>query len=142
MPNILEVIGADKNLTTMLRTIKTAGLEAELSDAGPFTLFAPSEMAFGKIAGGETGVFLRPENRTKLSNIIRNHIVEGKIALTDFKDGQKLKTLNGNELEVTAAKGLVFVSGSAIQGRNIEASNGIVYSVDKIMMPSVPAVKF
>jgi uncharacterized surface protein with fasciclin (FAS1) repeats len=142
MPNILEVIGSDKNLTTMLRTIKAAGLEAELSDAGPFTIFAPSEMAFGKLAGGEMGAFLRPENRTKLSNIVRNHIVEGKITLTDFKDGQKLKTLNGNELEVTVAKALVFISGSSIQGHNFQASNGVVHSVDKIMMPSVPAVKF
>jgi uncharacterized surface protein with fasciclin (FAS1) repeats len=142
MPNILEVIGADKNLATMLRTIRAAGLESELSDAGPFTIFAPSEMAFGKLAGGDTGAFIKPENRTKLSNIVRNHIVEGKMKLSDFRDGQKLKTLNGNELEVTNAKGLVFISGSTIQGRDLEASNGIVYSVDKIMMPSVPAVKF
>jgi uncharacterized surface protein with fasciclin (FAS1) repeats len=142
MLNILEVIGADKNLTTMLRTIKVAGLETELRDAGPFTVFAPSEMAFGKLAGGEMGAFLKPENRTKLSNIVRNHIVEGKKKLSDFRDGEKLRTINGNELEVTVANGLVFVSGSTIQGRDFEASNGIVHSVDKIMMPTVPAVKF
>ena len=133
MLNIEEVVVADKNLTTMLRGIKAAGLENELSKAGPFTLFAPSEMAFGKLLNGVLPDLLKPENKVKLTNIISNHIVIGKTGFKDFKDGSFLKTINGKELTVKVSHGIVTINGAKVQGRDNDAENGVVHSVDTVI---------
>lgn len=135
MPNIVDVVVADKNLTTMLRSVKAAGLETELNKTGPFTVFAPSEMAFGKLAAGELADMLKPENKIKLTDILSYHVVEGKTNFKDLKDGQKLKTINGKELDVKVSNGNITINGAKVQGRDMEASNGVVHSLDKVVMP-------
>lgn len=136
MSTIVDVIGADKNLVTMLRTVKAAGLEDYLNETGPYTLFAPSEMAFGKLAGGELTHLLKPENQVELTAILNNHIVKGKKNFKDLEDGQKLKALSGTELDVKVIKDTVRVSGATVQGRDMEASNGVVHSLDRVVLPA------
>ena len=70
MSNIVDVVVADKNLATMSKSVKAAGLETELAKQGPFTVFAPSEMAFGKLASGVLTDWLKPENKIKLTGIL------------------------------------------------------------------------
>jgi uncharacterized surface protein with fasciclin (FAS1) repeats len=133
MSNIVEVVVADKNLATMLRGVKAAGLENELSKAGPFTVFAPTDIAFGKLAQGEMTELLKPENKIKLADILNYHVVEGKTEFKDFKDGQKLKTLSGKQLDVKVSNGTVSINGSKVMGRDNQAANGVVHSLDKVM---------
>ena len=133
MSNIVDVVVADKNLATMLRGVKAAGLESALSQAGPFTVFAPSEMAFGKLAQGELTELLKPENKVKLTGLLNNHVVEGKTEFKDFTDGQKLKSLSGKELEVKVLNGQVTINGASIQARDHNASNGVVHSLSAVL---------
>ncbi|HET9432673.1 MAG TPA: fasciclin domain-containing protein, partial [Chitinophagaceae bacterium] len=98
MKNILDVVVADKNLATMLKSVKAAGLETELGKTGPFTIFAPTDLAFGKLATEKMTELLKPENKVKLADLLNYHIVRGKTNFKDLKDGQKLKTINGKEL--------------------------------------------
>jgi uncharacterized surface protein with fasciclin (FAS1) repeats len=70
MKNILDVVVADKNLATMSKSVKVAGLETELAKQGPFTVFAPSEMASGKLASGVLTDWKNPENKIKLTGIL------------------------------------------------------------------------
>jgi len=70
MKNILEVVVADKNLATMSKSVKAAGLKTELAKQGPFTVFASSEMPFGKLASGVLTDRLKPENKIKLTGIL------------------------------------------------------------------------
>jgi uncharacterized surface protein with fasciclin (FAS1) repeats len=133
MSNIVDVVVADKNLATMSKSVKAAGLETELAKKGPFTVFAPSETAFGKLASGVLTDLLKPENKVKLTSILNYHVVEGMNNFKDFKDGQKLKTLNGKELEVKVNNGTVTINGARVQGRDNEASNGVVHSLDTVM---------
>lgn len=133
MLNVTEVVVADKNLSTMLRGIKAAGLETELSKAGPYTIFAPSEMAFGKLLNGVLPELLKPENKVKLIDIISNHIVTGKTNFKDLKDGQLLKTISGKELNVKISHGATTINGSKVQGRDADASNGVVHSLDTVI---------
>ena len=130
---IVDVVVADKNLATMMRGVKAAGLEMELSKTGPFTVFAPTDLAFGKLAAGEMTELLKPENKVKLSDILNYHVVEGKTNFKDLKDGQKLKTVNGKELDVKVNNGKVTINGATLQGRDSEASNGVVHSVDTVI---------
>lgn len=133
MSNIVDVVVADKNLATMLKGVKAAGLETDLSKEGPFTVFAPSEMAFGKMAQGELAELLKPENKANLTLVLNNHVVTGKKNYKDFINGQKLKTVGGKELDVKVTDGNVTVNGSVIQGRDMEASNGVVHSMNAVI---------
>lgn len=133
MSNIVDVVVADKNLATMMRGVKAAGLENELSKPGPFTILAPSELAFGKLAQGELTELLKPENKAKLTIVLNNHVVEGKTNFKDFTDGQKLKTVGGKELDVKVSNGNVTINGATIQGRDKDATNGVVHSLDAVI---------
>ena len=133
MKNILEVVVADKNLATMLKSVKAAGLETELGKTGPFTIFAPTDLAFGKLATDKITELLKPENKVKLADILNYHIVRGKTNFKDLKDGQKLKTLEGKELNVKVSNGDVTINGAKVQRRDGEASNGVVHSIDTVM---------
>ena len=133
MSNILDVVVGDKNLATMLKSVKAAGLETELTGKGPYTVFAPTDMAFGKLAEGELTDLLKPENKVKLTDILHYHVVQGSTHFKDLKDGQKLKTVGGKDLEVKVAHGDVTINGAKVQGRDHDATNGVVYSIDKVI---------
>lgn len=133
MSNIVDVVAADKNLAALGKGMKAAGLEEVLSKEGPFTVFAPTDLAFGKLAPGQWSDLLKPENKTKLADIMNYHVVEGKTNFKDFRDGQKLKTVAGKELTVKVTNGAVDIDGARIQGRDMEASNGVVHSLDKLV---------
>jgi uncharacterized surface protein with fasciclin (FAS1) repeats len=133
MSNIVDVVVADKNLATMLRTVKAAGLEAEWSMPGPFTVFAPSDIAFGKLREGELPDLLKPENKVKLAALLNDHVISGRTNFKDLKDGQKLQTIGGKQLDVKVSNGNVTISGSTVLGRDNEASNGVVHSLEELI---------
>jgi uncharacterized surface protein with fasciclin (FAS1) repeats len=134
MRNVVEVVVADRNLATLLKSFKAAQLETELSKAGPFTVFAPTDLAFGKLAEGKMTELLKPENKIKLTDILNQHVVEGKTNFKDLVDGQKLKSVSGKELSVEVKNGAVTINGARIQSRDMEASNGVVHSMDKVIL--------
>ena len=134
MSNIVEVVVADKNLATMSKGMKASGLEKEFTKEGAFTVFAPSEMAFGKLESGVLAGWLQPENKEKLTTILNHHIVDGKNNFRDLKDGQKLVTVNGRQLQVMVNNGEVTINGAKVQSRDNEASNGVVHSLDKVII--------
>lgn len=133
MSNVVEVVVADKNLATMSKSVIAAGLEAELAKKGPFTVFAPSEMAFGKLPSGLLADWLKPENKIRLMDILNHHVVDGKNNFNDLKDGQKLVTVNGRELQVKVSNKEVTINGAKVQSRDNEASNGVVHSLDTVI---------
>jgi uncharacterized surface protein with fasciclin (FAS1) repeats len=133
MLNIMEVVLADKNLVTMLRGVKAAGLETALSKSGPFTVFAPTNLAFKKLDSDELIKLLKPESKTELTNILEYHVVQGKKRIKDLKDGQTLKTINGKELYVKVIDNIVTINGCQVQERDNEASNGVIHFLDTVL---------
>ena len=134
MSNITQVVNTDKNMTTLKKGVIASGLNKTLSESGPFTVFAPSDKAFGKLDEGVVESLLKPENKAKLVDILNLHVVSGKILFKDLKDGEKLKTINGRELQVHVKDGTVSIDGAKIQGHDVQTSNGIIYSLDAVMM--------
>ena len=132
MSNIVEVVAADRNLAVLGKGMKAGGLDEVLAKEGPYTVFAPTDLAFGKLKTGEWPELLKSENKTKLTGIMNNYVVKGKINFSDFKDGQKLMTLGGRELNVKVNRGNVAIDNAQIQGRDLQASNGVVHSLDRV----------
>jgi uncharacterized surface protein with fasciclin (FAS1) repeats len=133
MSNVADVVEADRNLTTMSAGLKASGLNITLSKKGPFMVFAPNEIAFGKLDGMMMRGLLKPESKEKLTELISQHIVLGLEESGDLKDKQKLRTLNGRELTVTIADGTTRVNGGVLQGNSSIGQNGVVYSMDKVI---------
>jgi uncharacterized surface protein with fasciclin (FAS1) repeats len=134
MSNITQVVNEDKNMTTLKKSVIASGLDKVLSGTGPFTVFAPTDLAFGKLEKGVLENLLKPENKAKLADVLNYHVVSGKINFKDLKEGEKLKTVNGKELHVHVKDGHVSIEGAKIQGHDLATSNGVIHSLDTVMM--------
>lgn len=133
MSNITQVVGNEKNMTTMNRGVIASGLDQILSGKGPFTLFAPSDLAFAKLQAGTLENLLRTENKVELTSLINQHVVAGKINFKELKDGDRLKNLAGKELSVKVINNIVSIDGATIQNRDVPTSNGVVHSLDAVL---------
>jgi uncharacterized surface protein with fasciclin (FAS1) repeats len=134
-PSLVEVVVA----TDALSTLETAVVEADLVDAlsgeGPFTVFAPTDDAFGALPEGTVAGLLEDENLEALQGILTYHVVPGKLEAADLSDGQVLETLNGKALRVTIKDGTVMVGGATVVTPNVAASNGVAHVIDAVLMP-------
>jgi uncharacterized surface protein with fasciclin (FAS1) repeats len=133
MSNITQVVNEDKNMTILKKSVIAAGLDKVLSGTGPFTVFAPSDLAFEKLDKGVLDNLMKPENKAKLTDVLNQHIVSGKINFKDLKDGEKLKTVNGKELSVHVKDGHVTIGNAKIQGHDVKTSNGVIHSLDAVI---------
>ena len=133
MSNISQIVNADKNMTTLKKGVIASGLDKKLSETGPFTIFAPTDKAFDKLDKKMLEDLLKPENKTKLTDLLNHHVVEGKIAFKDLKDGEKLKTLSGKELHVHVKEGAVSIDGSKIEAHDVQTSNGVIHSLETVV---------
>jgi uncharacterized surface protein with fasciclin (FAS1) repeats len=134
MSNLTQVVNVDKNLKALKRSVHASDLDQLLSSAGPFTFFAPSDIAFEKLEKGLLEKLLEPQNRGLLADMLSNHIVNGKIAYRELKDGDKLTTVNGRELNVIVANGAVSVSDIPVQPRDGKIMNGVMHMMDSVIL--------
>lgn len=133
MSNITEVVKNEKHMATMNRAVVASGFDQVLSGAGPYTVFAPSDLAFGKLEAGTMEQWLRPESRPVLANLLNRHIVAGKISFKDLKDGDRLQSLGGTDLVVGVIGSTVRINGGVVQNRDVETSNGVIHSLDTVL---------
>ncbi|CAN5701566.1 fasciclin domain-containing protein [soil metagenome] len=136
MSTILQLTNADRNLSTLIKGLKASNLEETLNGVGPFTILAPVNLAFGNLTPPNTFESLLKQSNSKLSEILTYHVLTGKKLVKDFKNGEKLKTVNGKELAVTVKDGEVRINGAKILSRDRQGSNGVVHSIDTVNLPT------
>ena len=134
MSNITQVVNENKTMTTLKKGVVASGLDKVLSGTGPYTVFAPSDLAFRKLATGKFETLLEPQNKTKLEDILNYHIVPGKLEYKDLQDGGKLKTANGQELSVKVRENRVYIQGAQIENHDLQTSNGVIHVLDTVMV--------
>jgi uncharacterized surface protein with fasciclin (FAS1) repeats len=138
--NIVENAMNSKDHTTLVAAVKAAGLVKTLEGKGPFTVFAPTNAAFGKLPAGTVDNLVKPENKATLTKILTYHVVPGKLEASDLTDGKKLKTVEGEELTVKNSGGTVMLvdakgGTSTVTIPNVNQSNGVIHVVDTVLMP-------
>ena len=133
--NIVDVAIGSPDHTTLVAALTAAGLVETLKGAGPFTVFAPTNAAFSALPAGTVDGLLKPENKEKLTKILTYHVVAGAIKAADLKDGQKVKTLQGEELTVSIKAGKVMINGANVTAADLIGSNGVVHVIDAVLMP-------
>ncbi len=132
--DIVDVAAGDENFATLVAAVKAAGLVDTLKGDGPYTVFAPTNSAFGKLPDGAVESLLKPENKGKLTKVLTYHVVPGKVMAKDVAAG-KVKTASGDELTISVDGGVVMVDGAKVVKTDIEASNGVIHVIDSVVMP-------
>ena len=122
-------------LTTLVAAVQAADLVETLSGPGPFTVFAPTNAAFDKLPDGTVATLTQPANKGQLTSILTYHVVPGRLAASDLRDGQMLTTVNGAQLEVKVAGGVVMVGDAVVRQADVFASNGVAHVIDDVLMP-------
>jgi uncharacterized surface protein with fasciclin (FAS1) repeats len=139
--NIIQNAVNSKDHTTLVAAVKAAGLVSTLEGKGPFTVFAPTNAAFGKLPAGTVDNLVKPENKATLTKILTYHVVAGKLGASDLTDGRKLKTVEGEELTVKkdgSKTWIVDAKGdtAAITITNVNQSNGVIHVIDTVLLPA------
>ena len=132
--NIVNVASNAGNFNTLLKTAVEAGLANTLSEDGPFTVFAPTDSAFEKLPDEVIISLLKKENKDKLVNILKFHVISGSYP-SDKLPLLPLKTLNGQDVNFKVDNGDIFINGAKVLKANINASNGIIHVIDGVLTP-------
>ena len=125
---------ASTSAKTLAAAVTAAGLIPTLQGAGPFTVFAPTDAAFAAIQS-DVDKLLKPESKDKLAKILTYHVVSGKTMSSGLKVGQELTTVEGGKLQVMIKDGKVMIGNAHVTSADIEASNGVIHVIDKVLMP-------
>ena len=133
--NVVQVAVSSKDHTTLVTAIKAGELVDVLSNAGPFTVFAPTNEAFGKLPAGTVEGLLKPESKETLIDILQYHVSVGVYKAEALKEGQSIGQVNGDNIKITKKEGILYVNGNAKIVASIPASNGIIHVIDGVLLP-------
>ena len=134
--NIPETAVEAGVFNTLVAAVGAADLAGALSSPGPFTVFAPTDEAFAKLPEGTVETLLKPENRQQLVDILKYHVVSGRIYDDEAVKAHSASTLLGRSLQISfSAKGLM-VNDANVTAKNVEASNGVIHVIDSVLLPS------
>jgi uncharacterized surface protein with fasciclin (FAS1) repeats len=132
--DIVKVAVSSPDHTTLVAAVKAAEYVDVLANAGPFTVFAPTNAAFDKLPAGTVEGLLKPEKKKDLRNILEYHVFVGVIKTENMKDGQVLNQANLKNVTLGVKDGKYTVNGANILA-SVPASNGIVHVIDAVLLP-------
>jgi len=133
--NLVEVAAGAETFKTLLAAAKAAGLAKELSEGGPYTIFAPTDEAFAKLPDGTVEALLKPENKERLVSILKYHVVSGRVYADQAAELDEAPTLLEKPVSISITEDSATVGGANIVATDIEASNGVIHVVDAVLLP-------
>ncbi len=131
--NIVNVAAGNKDFSTLVSLLKKAKLDNVLEGKGPFTVFAPTNKAFDAIPKSDLDALAA--NPVKLKAVLLYHVVSGDLMSNQIKPGT-IKTVQGQNLNVTSKDGKIYVNNIEVVTPDIKASNGVIHAVDTVLMPA------
>jgi uncharacterized surface protein with fasciclin (FAS1) repeats len=132
--DVVKVAASSKDHTTLVQAVQAADLVNALSNAGPFTVFAPTNAAFDALPKGTVEDLLKPENKEKLADILQYHVTLSALEPESLTDGRVLGEVNGGNVTVHRNGDKIMIGDANVLG-NVRASNGMVYVIDKVLLP-------
>ena len=131
---VVGLLSSDPRFTTLSAALRATNLEQTLGQAGPFTVFAPTDQAFSSLpAGTLQGLLADP---SKLTSILSYHVAQGKLTPSDLSSAQTIPTVEGNAIGVSRQGAEVLLNGTTrVTATQLETGNGVVYVIDKVLLP-------
>ncbi|WP_198649981.1 fasciclin domain-containing protein [Zobellella maritima] len=133
--DIVETAVDAGTFTTLVAAVQAAELVDTLKGTGPFTLFAPTDGAFARLPAGTVDNLLRPENKDQLVAILTYHVVAGNIMAADAIKLDSATTVQGGTVSIQTQNGNVKVNDATVLMADLEASNGVIHIIDRVLMP-------
>lgn len=130
--DIVDTAQSAGSFNTLVVALQKADLVETLKGKGPFTVFAPNDAAFAKIPKAQLDALL--SDKSKLTKVLTYHVVPGKVMAADVKPGP-VKTVEGSDLTISTAGGVVMVDKAKVIKTDIVASNGVIHVIDSVLMP-------
>jgi uncharacterized surface protein with fasciclin (FAS1) repeats len=137
--DVVKVAVGSKDHTTLVAALKQAELVTALSNAGPFTVFAPTNAAFDKLPSGTVEGLMKDDKKADLQNILQYHVTTSSLKIEYFSDGQTLGMVNGDNITISVKNGKIILNNSVTIIASIPASNGMIHVIDGVLLP--PAKK-
>ncbi len=132
--NIVEIASGNPDFSTLVTAVTKANLAATLGGPGPYTVFAPTNEAFAKIPADQLNAILA--DQAKLTSILTYHVIPSKVMAGDLQPSQKVKTVQGSEVDIQVANGTATINGCNIVKTDVEATNGVIHVIDCVLVPS------
>ncbi len=133
-PDIVKIAVGSKDHTTLVAALKAADLVNALANAGPFTVFAPTNAAFDKLPAGTVAELLKPDNKSKLADILQHHVTTSALDVDSFEDGQSLGMVDGGRETIRKKDGATWIGGAKVIA-SVRGSNGCVHIIDAVLLP-------
>ncbi|WP_201842111.1 fasciclin domain-containing protein [Microvirga zambiensis] len=134
--DIVETAVSNGNFKTLTAALQAAGLVETLKGKGPYTVFAPTDEAFRKLPAGTVETLLKPENKAQLTKVLTYHVVSGNVLSGDLKGKTtNAKTVEGSAVRIDASGNTVKVDDAAVTQADVNASNGVIHVIDRVIMP-------
>ena len=134
--SVTGVASGTESLNTFADLANRVGLESELAQGGPYTVFAPANEAFENIQDATLGSLTEEDNDPLLRSILRNHVVEGEILSSDVTDTTSILTLQGETYTLERTNGTLEVNGLEVLQSDVQADNGVIHILDGVLLPS------
>ncbi len=132
--SLSNVIADSASFSTLTKALKATGLDATLGKKDEYTIFAPTDEAFGKLPAGTLTKLMLPENKEKLRMLLLYHVIAGKVASTQMTDGE-VKTVNGAKLNIDVSSDKIEIDGNKVFSADVAATNGVMHSIGKVLVP-------
>lgn len=133
--DVVKVAVGSKDHTTLVAAVKASDYVDVLSNAGPFTVFAPTNAAFDKLPAGTVDGLLKPEAKKDLRNVLEYHVTTSALKEEYLKDGMTIGMVNGGNVKVSkGADGKIKINDANVLAA-VPASNGMVYVIDAVLLP-------
>ena len=126
---------------TLAAALTAADLVETLQGEGPFTVFAPTDEAFAKLPEGTVAHLLKPENKGKLAEILKYHVVSGRVYSEDALAAKKAKTLEGSQIHISVSGGQAKINDANLVTTDLDASNGVIHVIDSVILPPAKPAK-
>lgn len=134
-PDIPKIASGSKDHTTLVAALKAAEYLDVVSNAGPFTVFAPTNAAFDKLPPGTVETLTKPENKDKLRDILEYHVAVASYRPEMLRDGMSINMANSGNIKVSNKDGKITINDNASVVATIPASNGIIHVIDGVLLP-------
>ncbi|HET9057744.1 MAG TPA: fasciclin domain-containing protein [Chitinophagaceae bacterium] len=133
--DVVKIAVGSPDHTTLVKALQAAEYVDALSNAGPFTVFAPTNAAFDKLPKGILEDLLKPEKRNDLRSILEYHVYVGVLKPDFLQDGQTYGTVNGANISIGVKDGKITINGKVNVIASVPASNGIIHIIDEVLLP-------
>ncbi len=132
--NIVGIAVGSKDHTTLVAALQAADLVNALANAGPFTVFAPTNAAFEKLPAGTVDDLLKPANKEKLGLVLQHHVTTSALDVDQFADGQVVAMVDGTSATIHKKGADTFINEAKVLA-SVKGSNGMVHVIDGVLVP-------